>query len=44
VPNPKTLAEALADPYPRPVYIAKGAYKLEITVNGQTQSVDFTVS
>lgn len=44
VSDPKTLAEALADPYPRPVYIGKGTYKAEISVNGQVQSVEFTVS
>ncbi len=44
IPSPKTLSEALADPYPRPVYIAKGTYKMEISVNGQTQSVEFTIS
>jgi hypothetical protein len=44
VTNPKTLAEALADPYSRPTYIEKGAYKLEVTVNGQTATVDVTVS
>ena len=44
VENPKTLAEALADPYSRPVYMDKGKYKVEVTLSGQTQSVEFTVS
>ncbi len=43
VANPKTLAEALADPYSRPTYIAKGTYKVEVTVNGKTQSVSLEV-
>ena len=42
--DPKTLAEALADPYPRPVYMDKGTYKAEVSVNGQVQSVEFTIS
>ncbi|MEX2244206.1 MAG: hypothetical protein WD716_10215 [Fimbriimonadaceae bacterium] len=43
VTNPKTLAEALADPYSRPTYIPAGKYKLEVTVNDATQSVEFEV-
>jgi hypothetical protein len=43
VTNPKTLAEALADPYSRPTYIAKGKYKVEVAVNGKTQSVEVEV-
>ena len=43
VEHPKTLAEALADPYPRATFIAKGTYKLEITVNGVTKSIEFEI-
>lgn len=43
VEKPKTLAEALADPYSRPTYIAKGTYKVEVSINGKTASVSLEV-
>ena len=43
VKDPKTLQEALADPYSRPVYMAPGKYKIRVTVNNFMQVVDWEI-
>ena len=43
IENPKTLKQALADPYPRPEYIPKGEYKLQVTMGDAKEAVEFEV-
>ncbi|MCH8978352.1 MAG: glycosyl hydrolase [Armatimonadetes bacterium] len=43
IDDPKTLEVALADPYPRPEYVPKGEYKLQVTMGDEKESVEFKV-
>lgn len=41
--SPKTVEEALNDPYSRPTYVGKGTYSLKIKASGVEEKVDFAI-
>ena len=43
IEKPKTLEQALADPYSRPSYLPPGDYTIEITVGDTQQTVDWEI-
>ena len=43
IEKPKTLQEALADPYSRPSYLPPGEYTIEITVGETQQTVEWEI-